>query len=64
MLGAFLGVPEQLGRQPLVVAFDRPPRARAGDRPDRHLAVLDAHHHLGRGAGERMVAEVEEEHVR
>src|SRR5690606_38797519 len=38
--------------------------ARAGDRPEARLPVIEPHERLGRGAGDREAAELEEVHVR
>ena len=68
VLGALLRVGAQLGLERLVLLGRRAARARAGERPDRHLValgrVLLAHQDLGRGADDLEVAHVVEVHVR
>ena len=50
VLGALLGVGEQLLAEVLVLGRGRAARAGAGDRADGDLAVAHAHQDLGRGA--------------
>ena len=50
MLGALLGIGEQLGFERLVLLGRGAAAPRAGQRPDRHLAVAHAHQDLGAGA--------------
>ena len=63
VLGAFLGIGEELlgKRSVLLVGFAAAARARNG--PDRNLAGLDLYHDLGRRADQAQVAEREVEHV-
>ena len=64
VLGALLGVGQQLGFQRLVLLGRGAAPARAGERADRHLAVAHAHQDLGRRADQREGAEVEVEQER
>jgi hypothetical protein len=64
VLGDLLRVGRELARQRQVLDLARAARPGARDRPHRHLAVLDARHHLRRGARGLEVVEVEIEHVR
>ena len=64
VLGALLGVGEQLLGDPAVLLGAGAARAGAGDRPGRHAAAGDGDQRLGAGAGDLEVAEVEEVHVR
>ena len=61
VLGAFLGIGEQLLLQRLVLVRGRAARAGAGDRPDGDGAVAHAHQDLGARADDREAAEVEVE---
>ncbi len=64
VLGALLGVGEQLALESRVLVARRAAAARAGDRPDRHRAVLQPHQDLRGSADHLEVAEIEIEHVR
>ncbi len=64
VLGALLLVGQQLGGDALVGGQVAPARARAGDRPRRHVRPGHRQQRLGRGAGHLEVAEVQEVHVR
>ena len=59
VLGALLRVGEQALRMGAVLRRRRAARPRAGDRPDRHLAVAHPHEDLGRRADDLEVLEVE-----
>ena len=63
VLGALLGVGEELGLEREVLGRRGAARPGAGDRADRHGAALDAHEDLGAGADHLEAAEVEVEHV-
>jgi hypothetical protein len=63
VLGALLGVGQQLGGQRLVLLDGGAALARAGDRPHGDVAVLEPHQDLRRGADDVEVLEVEVEHV-
>ena len=56
VLGPLLGVGQQLLGEGLVLVLVAPAAARAGQRADRDLAVLDADHDLRRAADEAVVA--------
>ena len=64
VLGDLLRVGEQRSLELAILHLLRAARRRPGDRPDRHLAVLDPRHHLGRRADQRLLAELQVEHVR
>ncbi len=64
VLGALLGIGEQLGLEVLVFLRRRTAADGAGERTDRHLAVAHAHQDLGARAHERERAEVEMEQER
>ena len=66
VLGAFLGVGQQLLGQRRSSASSLAPRPRPGQRADRHHAVLDPHQDLGRAADQAEVAErqIEQERAR
>ncbi len=63
VLGALLGVGQQLGLERRVLGRGRAARPGAGDRADGDHAVLDPHQDLGAGADHLEAAEVEVEHV-
>ena len=63
MLGALLGVGEELGLECEVLGRRGAARAGAGDRADGHGVALDPHQDLGAGADHLEAAEVEVEHV-
>ena len=66
VLGALLRVGEQFRRQGAVLGLVLAARSGAGERSDRHEAVLDAHEDLGRTADQAEVAErqIEQEGAR
>jgi len=64
VLGDLLRIGQEFGRERLVGLAVAPARARAGDRPQRHVAPFLAHQDLGRGAHHLEVAELVVEHVR
>ncbi len=64
VLGALLGVGQQLDLQRLVFLHRAAARARTGDGAHRDLAALQAHQDLRRGAHDLGAADVEEVHVR
>ncbi len=64
VLGALLGIGQQLLLQRQVLFRRLAARAGAGDRADGDLLVPQAHQDLGAGAGQLEVAEVQIEHER
>ena len=64
VLGAFLGIGEQLLLQRLVFLRGRAAPARAGDRADGDLAVAGLDQDLGARSGDGEGAEIEEEQIR
>ncbi len=64
VLGALLGVGEELLGQPLVAGRVHAARPGAGDRAGSRAPALLAHQHLGRGADQRHVGRLEQHHVR
>ena len=64
VLGALLGVGEQLGLERVVLLRRAAARPGAGDRADGDLAVLDPHQDLRARAGDGEAAEVEVVEVR
>jgi hypothetical protein len=63
VLGALLRVGRELGLERRVLGGGRAAHARAGDGAHGDGLTGEAHQELGRGAGERAVAEPEEEEV-
>ena len=59
MLGPFLRIRQQIGAIGFVLRRRPAAWARAGDRPDRHLAVAHADEDLGAGADQRKAGQIE-----
>ena len=64
VLGALLGIGQQLFGQGTVLGLVGAAAAGAGQRPDRHRPVLDAHQDLGRAADQGEIAERQVEEKR
>ena len=62
VLGQFLLIREEIGFERAVLFRCRAPRAGAGDRADRHLAIEDADEDFRAGADDLKAAEIEVEH--
>ncbi len=63
VLGALLGIGEQLDGERRVALGRGAPRPGAGDGPDRHLAAVDPHQHFGRAADQREIVELQIEEI-
>ena len=64
MLGAFLGIGEQLRGEALILLECRTPAARAGERAQAHRAAAHAHQDFRARADHGEGAEIEEEQER
>ncbi len=64
MFGQLLGIIEQFLSQFLVAFGGRAAFARAGDRSDRDLALVDLHQDFRAGAGNGKLAEIKKIHIR